>query len=96
MSGSHSFEKRQPKRQFLWLVPNIGGAIEKYRMTLDTYRDLKPTSGMWAYEADGEAGVYPTMEQWNAIHGDGGCPTPCSRCDAAGYDPLTGKTKGDA
>jgi hypothetical protein len=104
MSGVHTFESREPKRAFIWILHNRDGSLDKRRMTLDDYRELKaacvrgrgpgPLAGQWAYEQPGEAGIYPTMEEWNAIHAGEGCGKPCSRCEAAGYDGTTGKTKG--
>lgn len=100
LSGTHLFSKRQPKRTFIWFLANIDGSFTKNRTTLDTYRELsrttpagRPLAGSWAYEADGEEGVYPTGEEWTAIHGSDGCGRPCLKCDAAGYDAVTGKSK---
>jgi hypothetical protein len=90
---NYSFKAKKPTRTFLWF---LGDDI--YRTTLETFRALwsrGSMSGSWRYEArGGEAGVYPTMEEWAAIHPDGACGTPCRHCARAGYDAKTGKSKG--
>ena len=85
--------ERRPARPFLLVFANKDGSLSLYRTTLDDLRQLDATY-RWRYEVPGEAGVYPTMEEWNAIHGGEGCATPCQKCKRAGYDPLTGQTKG--
>lgn len=104
MSGVHTFAERLPRRAFLWILQNTDGLLSKKRMTLEDYRELaracgvhpgRPLAGRWAYEQPGEAGVYPTMEEWVQIHAGEGCGKPCARCEAHGYDGMTGKTRGD-
>jgi hypothetical protein len=100
VSGTHTFAEREPKRTFIWILTNRDGSLHKSRMTLEDYRELsrlcgpaRPLAGRWAYELEGEAGVYPHITEWNAIHGGDGCATPCAKCEAHGYDGRTGKTR---
>lgn len=91
-----AISERRPTRIFLLVFTNKDGTTSLYRTPLETLHALEARGGTgeyrWRYEVPGEGGVYPTMEEWNAIHGTGGCATPCQKCKRAGYDPITGRT----
>lgn len=96
VAPTFTIEEKRPTRPFLLVFSNKNGSLSLYRSTLDELHALEARGGAgeyhWRYEVPGEAGVYPTMEEWNTIHGNDGCATPCKKCKRAGYDPLTGQT----
>lgn len=87
----------QPERTFLQLYKNKDGTVAKCRTSLEDVRNYRarfghpPGSTHWRYEVKGEPGVFPTMDEWNAIHGEGRCESPCKLCEANGHE---GATKG--